>query len=141
MDNYNGYNNYNNYDFNQQPSFNGQTKYCKNCGASLHIDAVVCPRCGCATESLQKESSALGVCAIVFSVLSGFVGLVLGIIGLLLYKDPRNRKNCKIAIGIFIAWVVLAIIIYVVVIVIIVNAFGSASSGWQDMIGMLARMI
>lgn len=109
MDNYNGYNNY---DFNQQPSYTGETKFCTKCGSKIAKDAVICPNCGCATEE-QKESSALSVCALVFSVLGGWLGLLLGIIGLVVNKNPKNRRRCKFAIGIFIAWIVLIVLFFV----------------------------
>ena len=89
-------------------------KYCGKCGAQLHDDAVVCTQCGCQTgEIVSQESSGLGIAAIVFSVFGGWLGLILSIIGLCVYKTKKNKKNCKIALGICIAWVVIWVIIFI----------------------------
>ena len=59
----------------------------------------------------KQESGALGVCAIIFSALGGWLGLLLAIIGLCNYKAPENRTKCKIALGIAAAWVVIGFLI------------------------------
>lgn len=86
-------------------------KFCRKCGAQLDDEAVICPQCGCSTEIIAKqESSGLGIAAIIFSVLGGFLGLILSIIGLCTYKTPQYRKLCKIGLGIFFAWVVIVML-------------------------------
>lgn len=99
------------------------SQYCENCGALISAKAVICPKCGCAVKGAKRlyeeeKSSAVGILAIVFSLLGGWLGLALGIFGLVsYYKDPKyvsDRRNCKIAIGFFIAWVVGYIILIVV---------------------------
>lgn len=96
-------------------------KYCQNCGAKLDENVDFCPFCGhptsdVVTEPVSKDdSSVIGILAIVFGALGGWLGLVFGIIGLVMYKEPKNRKNCKIGIGLFIGWVVVAIIIVIAV--------------------------
>ena len=62
-------------------------------------------------QPVKQESGALGVCAIVFSVLGGWLGLVLSIIGLCTYKTPEYRTKCKIGLGFVIGWFVIGIII------------------------------
>ena len=62
-------------------------------------------------QNSQKESSALGVCAIIFSILGGWLGLILAIVGLSTYKEPDNRRNCKIALGILGFWIFLIFIL------------------------------
>ena len=62
-------------------------------------------------QPVKQESGALGVCAIVFSVLGGWLGLVLSIIGLCTYKTPEHRTKCKIGLGFVIGWFVIGIII------------------------------
>ena len=59
----------------------------------------------------KHESGALGVCAIIFSVLGGWLGLVLSIIGLCTYKTPEHRTKCKIGLGFVIGWFVIGILI------------------------------
>lgn len=103
-------------------------RYCQNCGAKIDDSAVVCPACGCQTRDLKvekEETSLYGILAIVFGALGGWLGLVFGIIGLKTYKNETYRKYCKIGIGLFVAWVVIAIILIVVSIV-TVAAAGSA---------------
>ncbi len=58
-----------------------------------------------------KESSALGICAIIFGVLGGWLGLLLSIIGLCTYKTPEQRLKCKIGLGFVIGWAVVGFII------------------------------
>ena len=58
-----------------------------------------------------QESSTLGVLAIVFSILGGWLGLLFSIIGLCTYKEPENKSKCKIALGICIVWVVIGFLI------------------------------
>lgn len=93
--------------------------YCKYCGAPIAPDAYVCPHCGRIVsenrvpddyESRREEGSALGILAIVFGALGGFLGLLFGIIGLCVYRTHSNRKNCKAGIGLFFGWIVLIIL-------------------------------
>ncbi|MFA6865997.1 MAG: hypothetical protein WCR54_00600 [Clostridia bacterium] len=97
-------------------------KYCNKCGKEIENEAVVCPFCGCQVAEMQvEESSTMGILSIVFGALGGWLGLVLGIIGLTKYKIAKNRKNCKIGIGLFCAWVVG----YIIIIVSMVSAAAS----------------
>lgn len=59
----------------------------------------------------RKESGTMGILAIVFSVLGGWLGLLLAIIGLCTYKEPENRSKCKIALWIVLAWVIIGFLI------------------------------
>lgn len=87
-------------------------KYCSKCGSQIEEDAIICPNCGRQVEALkQEESSGLSVAALIFSILGGWLGLVLDIIGLCTLKDERNKRRCKIGLGIVIAWVVIFVII------------------------------
>lgn len=103
-------------------------KFCQKCGAQIDDNAVVCPHCGCQTSDLKvekEETSTYGILAIVFGALGGWLGLVFGILGLKTYKNETYRKYCKIGIGLFVAWVVIAVIMIIVSIVTVVAA-GSA---------------
>lgn len=81
-------------------------KYCEKCGSEIHDDTVVCPNCGHATEKITKEGKAIGICAIIFGALGGFIGLVLGIVGLNVYKERQNKINSAIGLGLFCLWAV-----------------------------------
>lgn len=59
----------------------------------------------------KAENKALGICAIIFSALGGWLGLVLSIMGLCNYKTKENRKLCKIGLWICIGWFVVGFII------------------------------
>lgn len=101
----------------------GESKFCSHCGAKIDKKAVVCPKCGCSQKRdyMEDKTSAVGIAAIIFAVLGGWLGLILSLFGLLFYyKDSdspvsiKGMKNCKIALGIVIAWVVLAVLIYLI---------------------------
>lgn len=83
--------------------------FCSKCGNEIDNEAVVCPKCGCATANmtLQKnaasaeasgETSTLATCAIVFAILMPIVGLILGIIGTVKYKNEAYKKKSISAI-------------------------------------------
>ncbi len=92
-------------------------KYCKHCGNQLEDDAVVCSQCGTpvneqsAEKEVVNESSTLGILAIVFGAMGGWLGLILGIIGLCIYKRKENRQKCIIGMCFFAMWMVLLIVI------------------------------
>lgn len=100
----------------------GATKHCVRCGAVIDERAVICPKCGCSQKRdyMVEKTSAVGIAAIIFSILGGWLGIVLALVGLLYYykgdtaEDEKGRKNCKVAIGIFIAWIVIGIIFFII---------------------------
>lgn len=101
-------------------------KYCPRCGNQIDDNAVICPFCGVQVmPAVQQipETSTMGILAIVFGALGGWLGLLFGIIGLCTNKEANNRRNCKIGIGLFCAWIVIDIIIIAVV----VNAMVAAA--------------
>ena len=61
--------------------------------------------------STKPEDQTLGVLAIVFSALGGFLGLILALIGLCSYKQEPGKKKCKTALIILGVWFVLGIIL------------------------------
>ena len=101
----------------------GATKHCVRCGALIDEKAVVCPKCGCSQrrDYMVDKTSAVGIAAIIFAVLGGWLGIVLSLFGLLFYykgdtaTDLKGRKNCKIALGIVVAWIVLIVVYYIVI--------------------------
>ena len=82
-------------------------KYCSNCGAEIHEEAVICPKCGCAVprarlkgtwgDVLGRIGLPIGIIALIFGILSliplaglvfivfdiifGFTALSFGIVG------------------------------------------------------------
>lgn len=60
---------------------------------------------------IKTESKAIGILALIFSILGGWLGLLFSIIGLCTYKEPENKTLCKISLCIFGAWVVLIFIL------------------------------
>ncbi len=59
----------------------------------------------------KQESAALGILAIIFGALGGWLGLVLSIVGLCTYKTPKHRTKCWVGLGLTIGWVVLGLLI------------------------------
>ncbi|MBR6289574.1 MAG: zinc-ribbon domain-containing protein [Acholeplasmatales bacterium] len=59
-----------------------------------------------------NESAALGICAIIFSLLGGIVGLILAIVCLASNTNQTNRKYGMVALFISVAWIVIEIILY-----------------------------
>lgn len=57
-----------------------------------------------------QETSTLSTLALVFSILGGWLGIVLSIIGLCTYKNPQYKKRCGIALGVSIFWIIVGII-------------------------------
>lgn len=83
--------------------------FCSKCGNEIDNEALICPKCGCATANmaLQKstasaktseETDTLATCAIVFAILAPIVGLILGIIGTVKYRNEAYKKKSITAI-------------------------------------------
>ncbi len=90
------------------------TRYCTKCGAPVHVDAVICPKCGC---SIGKESSIWGILALIFGLMGGWLGLVLGIVGLPRSKSKSDRQMCIAGIVLSCVWIVAYVIMLVLFIV------------------------
>ena len=87
--------------------------FCRKCGKEIFDEAVICPGCGCATEvkpATQESATALGICAIIFSILGGWIGLVLSIVG---YSSKNQKDKLLSTIGLYIsiAWVIILILL------------------------------
>ena len=87
--------------------------FCAKCGKEIHDEAVICPHCGCGVSNRsvaapKVETPTLSLIAIIFAFLAPLVGLILGIIGLNVYKDETFRQKSKgaifISLGMFIAY-------------------------------------
>lgn len=87
--------------------------YCKNCGAQINDQAVICPMCGVSQETKPAvvDNGGFGW---------GALGFCIPIVGLVLYlvwKDTKPRtakaagKGALISVIIAVVWYVLMIII------------------------------
>lgn len=105
-------------------------KYCSTCGAELHDEAVICPKCGCAVPGMkvpnsqsnvedgEQKKNPMAIVGFIVSFFFGIVGLILGIIALNQTKelDGEGRGLSIAAIIISSVSIVMKIIIFIVVI-------------------------
>ena len=63
-------------------------------------------------SNTQPESTALGICAVIFSLLITVVGLILGIVCLTTKRDKANRTLGAIAIVISVVWIIMVTTLY-----------------------------
>ncbi len=104
--------------------------YCKYCGKEIDDNSAYCGYCGARQDGnsphsysyVNSENVIWGVLSIVCAFFMPILGLIFGIIGLTTYKEPKNRKLCKVGIGIVIAEIVL---IMISVIFYVLYIFGS----------------
>lgn len=96
---------------------------CKNCGAEVANNSVVCPKCGTpvmngsgpATTSLAKAPNSIGgfVCSLV-GLCVPFVGLIFSTVGLVLcikgQKEVQKNPNAYSGSGFLTAGIILGII-------------------------------
>ncbi|MBR6940534.1 MAG: zinc ribbon domain-containing protein [Clostridia bacterium] len=80
-------------------------KYCEKCGKEIDDNAVICPGCGASATvnaspitTAESENPKTARMAIGFAFLIPIVGIIMGIIGLKKYTDPKLKKQCIIAI-------------------------------------------
>ena len=95
--------------------------YCKNCGQEIDDEAVICPSCGTeqrAPKTKAEENKIFGILGIVFAFLEQMVGLAFSIVGICIYKDPKNRRLAFIGLWLNIAMIVLGLIVSVVIFVV-----------------------
>ncbi len=96
--------------------------YCKKCGRPIDDGVNFCPYCGSELNNgtyheynnyqqnngyyePRRESSAIAYLALIFGLFGGLLGLILGIIGLVKYREPKNRMLSAIGIVLFLFWV------------------------------------
>ncbi len=83
--------------------------YCKKCGAQIDDEAVICPKCGCATDNyaqntskgVDKTSGGIIVAAIFLPI----VGLIAGIVNLC---NKKTNSGIAYLITGIVAWIVWA---------------------------------
>ena len=85
--------------------------FCKNCGAPIDDQAVICPKCGVAQQALPvvNDSGSVG-----WGVL-GFCIPLVGLILFLVWKDSKPRSSKMAGMGALISvivWVVLYVLLF-----------------------------
>ncbi|MBQ3484859.1 MAG: zinc-ribbon domain-containing protein [Clostridia bacterium] len=96
--------------------------FCKNCGAEIHEEAVICPQCGTAQEKATavNDSGSLGWTAL------GCCVPVAGLVLFILWKDtqPNNAKKAGLGALLSVIAAVLFFILYFLFIFVLVFAIG-----------------
>ena len=87
-------------------------KYCRNCGAQIDDQAVICPRCGVAQQTAPQvvDNGGIGW---------GLLGFCIPIVGLVLFlvwKDTKPKTSKAAGMGALIS-VILLILFYVLLFV------------------------
>lgn len=82
---------------------------CTSCGKEIDESVQLCKNCGQLNRYFiakdkpvkippKKESQWLAIIAIIFSALGMILGLILGIVGVLSYKQEKGKNRCIFAI-------------------------------------------
>ena len=102
--------------------------YCKKCGNEIRDDAMICPKCGCATGNRKapaaEDSSGFG-----WAVLGFFIPIV-GLILYLVWKTEYPMRARSAGKGALVS-VILGVIVYVIAIVFVTcvaATYGAAAS-------------
>ncbi len=73
-------------------------KYCEKCGKELMDEAVVCPYCGCSTETnKQSETNSMAIAGFVCSFFIPLLGWIFGALGLKKSKETGKGRGFSIA--------------------------------------------
>ena len=77
-------------------------KFCRQCGSEIRDEAVICPKCGCATgyEAVSNEKASAGW--IVLAVLIPIAGVIYSIIN---WKTKPNAAKTVLIVSV-IVWIV-----------------------------------
>ena len=85
--------------------------YCKNCGAQISDQAVMCPKCGAAQQNMQKpqvvDNGGFGW------GLLGFCVPIVGLILFLVWKDTKPRTGKAAGKGALIS-VIITVVLYLI---------------------------
>lgn len=101
--------------------------YCRHCGEEINDNAVICPKCGCSTNSIktgiENDSSSIGY---------AFLGFFIPIVGLILYllwknSSPLRAKSAGQGALISVIISAILIVIYFVLIVVILGSVSTYS--------------
>ncbi|MDD3129054.1 MAG: zinc ribbon domain-containing protein [Candidatus Izemoplasmatales bacterium] len=100
--------------------------YCKNCGAEIHDEAVICPHCGVPQKPLQTTTSNSSDTGGFGWGLLGFCIPLVGLILYLVWKDEQPNNSKAVGKGALIGVIVSTIIAIFYVFIIIELLEGSA---------------
>lgn len=96
--------------------------FCRNCGAEIHEQAVICPHCGVAQKNTGagtgNDTGSMGW------ALLGCCVPIAGLILFLMWKDTQPLNAKKAGMGALVS-VILTVIIYVIYFVFLGVAIGS----------------
>ena len=96
--------------------------YCRNCGAQIHEQAVICPHCGVEQKKSVSTGNDSG------SIGWGLLGCCIPLVGLILFlvwKDTQPRNAKKAGMGALIS-VILGVVLYVLMFVVLGVAAGTS---------------
>lgn len=85
--------------------------YCRNCGAQIHDEAVICPQCG-----VQQAKPAANDSGSIGWALLGCCVPIVGLILFLIWKDTQPRNAKKAGLGALVS-VILCVLFYVILFV------------------------
>ena len=100
--------------------------YCRNCGAEINEDAVICMSCGVPTgkDAPKKEQNVLALVGFILSFFMQIAGLIFSIIAYRRCKEnpELEGKNMALAgilisaitIGIVVFWILLGITLIII---------------------------
>lgn len=99
-------------------NFSGETKFCKSCGAQIAKNAVVCVKCGVATNDIQVEDDG--------NIIAAVAACCFPIVGIILYfvwKDTKPKSAKNVCIGALIPTILGAIFYFFAFIIGIASGF------------------
>ncbi len=102
--------------------------YCKKCGNEIRDDAVICPKCGCATGN--KKAPVVEYSPSFGWALLGFFIPIVGLILYLVWKNEYPMRARSAGKGALVS-VILGVIVYVIAIVFVTcvaATYGTAAS-------------
>jgi hypothetical protein len=105
-------------------------KYCHQCGAEVHDDAVVCVKCGRSVQPVSEVDQSISVGFVILSVLIPLFGIIYWAV------KAKERPRCARACGIaaIISWVV-GIVLSVVLSSVMAGIMGEVMAGGGAMLG------
>ena len=94
--------------------------YCKNCGAQIDDNAVVCPKCGVAQTQIQEAPAVVDNGGFGWGLL-GFCIPIVGLILFLVWKDTKPKTSKSAGKGALVS-VILCVVVYVLIAVVGIGA-------------------
>ena len=88
--------------------------FCRNCGAEIDDNAVICPKCGTAQKDLNTSASVEDNGGFGWGLLGCCIPLV-GLILFLVWKDTKPKTSKSAGIGALVG-VIICIVFYIIII-------------------------